>query len=95
MYHDCDDDGECAAGGRLAEILRLMQADGVAVTVSRWFGGVLLGPSRFRLINNCARRLLEERARDCIMGGTLSQGSREGGEGGNAESHGRPSSKKR
>ena len=45
-YHDCDDDGETAAGSRLAEILRLMGASGVAVIVSRWFGGTLLGTSR-------------------------------------------------
>lgn len=33
---------------------------GVVVVVSRWFGGVLLGPSRFSHINNTARRLLVE-----------------------------------
>jgi putative IMPACT (imprinted ancient) family translation regulator len=43
VYHDCDDDGETAAGARLAEVLRLMPADGVAVIVSRYFGGVKLG----------------------------------------------------
>lgn len=32
----------------------------MVVVVSRWFGGVLLGPSRFTLINNTARALLEE-----------------------------------
>lgn len=42
-HHDCDDDGETAAGGRLAELLRLMPADGVAVVVTRHFGGILLG----------------------------------------------------
>ena len=59
-HHDFDDDGEDAAGGRVAELLRLMGADGVAVIVSRWFGGILLGPDRFKLINNAARRLLED-----------------------------------
>ena len=48
------------------QILRLMGADGVAVIVTRWFGGTLLGPDRFRLINNCARRMLEIQAPDCI-----------------------------
>ncbi len=43
MYHDCDDDGEKAAGSRLAELLRLMKQDGIAVIVSRYFGGTLLG----------------------------------------------------
>ena len=60
IFHDCDDDGESAAGGRLAELLRLMGVSGVAVIVSRWFGGVLLGADRFKLINNCARALLEQ-----------------------------------
>jgi hypothetical protein len=45
-YHDCDDDGETAAGGRLGEILRIMGVSGVAVIVSRWFGGTLLGAHR-------------------------------------------------
>lgn len=60
VYHDNDDDGECAAGGRLAEMIRLMGIDGVAVIVSRWFGGILLGPDRFKFICNSARNLLED-----------------------------------
>jgi putative IMPACT (imprinted ancient) family translation regulator len=32
----------------------------VVVVVSRWFGGVLLGPARFTHINNAARELLEQ-----------------------------------
>ena len=60
IYHDNDDDGEDAAGGRLAELLRLMGADGVVIIVSRWFGGTLLGPDRFKFISNAARRLLED-----------------------------------
>lgn len=60
VYHDCDDDGECAAGTRMAEMMRLMGVTGVAVIVTRWYGGVKLGPDRFKLISNCARQLLEE-----------------------------------
>ncbi|KAI8465318.1 MAG: impact-like protein [Monoraphidium minutum] len=55
---DCDDDGEAAAGGRLLHLLQLAKAEDVVVVVSRWFGGILLGPSRFALISNCARALL-------------------------------------
>jgi putative IMPACT (imprinted ancient) family translation regulator len=33
---------------------------GIAVIVSRWFGGTKLGPDRFKLILNSARQLLEE-----------------------------------
>jgi hypothetical protein len=60
VYHDCDDDGETAAAGRVAEMIRLMGIDGVAVIVSRWFGGILLGPDRFKFICNAARTLLED-----------------------------------
>lgn len=60
VYHDCDDDGETAAAGRVAEMIRLMGVDGVAIIVSRWFGGVLLGPDRFKFICNSARNLLED-----------------------------------
>lgn len=61
IHHDCDDDGETAAGGRLAEMIRLMQLKkGVAVIVSRWFGGTLLGPDRFKFICKVARNVLEE-----------------------------------
>jgi hypothetical protein len=57
-YHDYDDDGETAAGGRLAEVMRLMKAENVAVMVTRWYGGILLGPDRFKFINNAGRELL-------------------------------------
>jgi hypothetical protein len=59
VHHDCDDDGENAAGGRLAETIRLMNVEGAAVVVTRWYGGILLGPDRFKYINNAARKLLE------------------------------------
>jgi hypothetical protein len=57
-YQDCDDDGETAAGGRLLHLMQLMDAWGVMVVVTRWYGGVLLGPDRFRLINTTARDAL-------------------------------------
>jgi hypothetical protein len=56
---DCDDDGEALAGGRLAHMLAAARVDGgVVIVVSRWFGGVLLGPARFGIINNTARDAL-------------------------------------
>jgi hypothetical protein len=59
-HSDYDDDGETAAGGRLAEMIRLMGCENVGVIVTRWFGGILLGPIRFKYICNVARDLLEE-----------------------------------
>ncbi|KAI5062067.1 hypothetical protein GOP47_0022606 [Adiantum capillus-veneris] len=58
VLQDCDDDGETAAGGRLLHLLQIIDAINVVVVVSRWFGGILLGPDRFKHINNAARSLL-------------------------------------
>jgi hypothetical protein len=55
---DCDDDGETAAGGRLLHLMQLMDVWNVIVVVTRWYGGVKLGPDRFRLINQAAREAL-------------------------------------
>ncbi|XP_046687602.1 LOW QUALITY PROTEIN: protein IMPACT-like [Homalodisca vitripennis] len=54
MAQDCEDDGENAAGSRLLHLLQTMGAMNVMVVVSRWYGGVHLGPDRFRHINNCS-----------------------------------------
>ena len=55
VIRDCDDDGERAAGAKVLGVLEAMKAAGVLVIVSRWFGGTLLGPERFRIIARCAR----------------------------------------
>ena len=55
---DCDDDREHGAGGRLLHLLQFSGAEGVAVVVTRWYGGIQLGPDRFKHINNVARTLL-------------------------------------
>ncbi|KAL8936754.1 MAG: hypothetical protein Q9211_004031 [Gyalolechia sp. 1 TL-2023] len=55
VYQDCDDDGEAAAGGRLLKLLQMMDVWNVLVVVSRWYGGVKLGPARFGIINAAAR----------------------------------------
>eukprot|EP01025_Chloroclados_australasicus_P011350 TRINITY_DN14908_c3_g1_i1.p1 TRINITY_DN14908_c3_g1~~TRINITY_DN14908_c3_g1_i1.p1 ORF type:complete len:314 (+),score=39.07 TRINITY_DN14908_c3_g1_i1:101-1042(+) len=60
FIQDFDDDGETAAGGRMLHMLQAANVRDAVVVVSRWFGGVLLGPSRFSCINNTARQLLEQ-----------------------------------
>ena len=54
----CDDDGESAAGQRLLHLLHQLHVHNAVVVVSRWYGGIKLGPDRFKLINNAARDLL-------------------------------------
>ncbi|KDN52272.1 ribosomal protein S5 domain 2-like protein [Tilletiaria anomala UBC 951] len=59
MQRDCDDDGETTAGGRLAHLLQILNVENVLVVVTRWFGGIHLGPNRFKHINRAARDALE------------------------------------
>ncbi|KAJ1914827.1 hypothetical protein H4219_004615 [Mycoemilia scoparia] len=72
ISQDCDDDGETAAGSRLLHLLQLLEVKNVMVVVSRWYGGVKLGPDRFKHINNAARQAL-------IVSGHLSNESGSGG----------------
>lgn len=39
---------------------QILDVRNVMVVVSRWYGGILLGPDRFKHINNCARNILVE-----------------------------------
>jgi hypothetical protein len=66
-YQDCDDDGETAAGSRMLHLMQLMDVWDVMVVVTRWYGGVLLGPDRFRIINTAAREAL-------LLGGFAREG---------------------
>ncbi|KAG2444222.1 hypothetical protein HYH02_009160 [Chlamydomonas schloesseri] len=74
FVQDYDDDGETAAGGRLLHLLQAADVRNVVVVVSRWFGGVLMGPGRFTAINNTARMLLEQMGLVAAPGGAAGAG---------------------
>ncbi|KAK0491501.1 ribosomal protein S5 domain 2-type protein [Armillaria novae-zelandiae] len=67
LHQDNDDDGETAAGGRLSHLLQILvrtqvihgDINNVLVIVTRYFGGIHLGPDRFKHINQAARNALE------------------------------------
>ena len=59
MLQDCDDDGETHAGSRMLHLLEILDGQNVLVVVSRWYGGIQLGPDRFKHINNAARQVME------------------------------------
>lgn len=71
IVQDCDDDGEQAAGGRLLSLLQILNVVNVMVVVTRWYGGIQLGPARFKHINNAARDSL-------VKGGFVNDGSESG-----------------
>ncbi|XP_023020366.2 protein IMPACT-B [Leptinotarsa decemlineata] len=60
ILQDCDDDGENRASSRLLELIQTMKLCDVMVVVSRWYGGIQLGPDRFRHITNAARQAFLE-----------------------------------
>ncbi|KIM74993.1 hypothetical protein PILCRDRAFT_79509 [Piloderma croceum F 1598] len=59
LHQDNDDNGETAAGGRLAHLLQILEVSNCLVIVTRYFGGIHLGPDRFKHINQAARNALE------------------------------------
>ena len=59
FLQDCDDDGETHAGSRMLHLLEILECQNILVVVSRWYGGIQLGPDRFKHINNAARNVLE------------------------------------
>ncbi|GAA5934515.1 hypothetical protein JCM3775_000378 [Rhodotorula graminis] len=62
---DCD--GEPPAGKNLLELLHKLNVEDVLVVVTRWYGGVPMGPDRFRVINAVGKDAL-------ALGGFLSHG---------------------
>ncbi|ROV95478.1 hypothetical protein VPNG_08898 [Cytospora leucostoma] len=57
------DDGETGAGDLLLRILRETNTVDTLVVMTRWYGGVMLGPDRWRLMRNVVTSALSERLR--------------------------------
>ncbi|KAI1816569.1 hypothetical protein GGS20DRAFT_215455 [Poronia punctata] len=57
------DDGETGCGSFLIQNMREMDAVDTLVVMSRWYGGIMLGPDRWRIMRNCLRDALSERLR--------------------------------
>ncbi|KAI0062428.1 ribosomal protein S5 domain 2-like protein [Artomyces pyxidatus] len=52
-----EDDGESWAGGRVLKIMKAEAVMDAVVVVSRWYGGIMLGPIRFTHMEDCAREV--------------------------------------
>lgn len=53
-----EDDGEKYGAKEIAKAIKIFGATDVLVIVSRWYGGTMLGPARFRHIEECAKAAL-------------------------------------
>ncbi|KAK3349961.1 hypothetical protein B0T25DRAFT_457784 [Lasiosphaeria hispida] len=67
------DDGETGCGDLMLRVMREAGAVDTMVVLTRWFGGVFLGPDRWRLMRNCVSGALSERLRrsgaEVVLGG--------------------------
>ncbi|KAK5625902.1 hypothetical protein RRF57_001618 [Xylaria bambusicola] len=57
------DDGESGCGSFLIKTMQEMNAVDTLVVMTRWYGGIMLGPDRWRIMRNCLADALSERLR--------------------------------
>ncbi|KAI1099968.1 hypothetical protein F4804DRAFT_63355 [Jackrogersella minutella] len=57
------DDGEGGCGDFLLKNMRETNAVDTLVVMTRWYGGIMLGPDRWRIMRNCLKDALSERLR--------------------------------
>jgi hypothetical protein len=63
IIEDSDDDGESGAGRHILSQLREAKAENVLVVMTRWYGGVMLGPRRWTIMTSVVRDALAQRLR--------------------------------
>lgn len=57
------DDGESGCGDFLLKNMRETNAVDTLVVMTRWYGGIMLGPDRWRIMRDCLKDALAERLR--------------------------------
>ncbi|KZZ97520.1 Ribosomal protein S5 domain 2-type fold protein [Moelleriella libera RCEF 2490] len=63
------DDGESGCGKFLLGIMREADVTNTLVVLTRWYGGVMLGPDRWRLMRECVNDALSSRRRTSTLSG--------------------------
>ncbi|KAI5917356.1 hypothetical protein F4810DRAFT_50013 [Camillea tinctor] len=63
IKEDSFDDGETGCGDFLLKNMRETNAVDTLVVMTRWYGGVMLGPDRWRIMRDCLKDALAERLR--------------------------------
>jgi hypothetical protein len=67
---DCNDDGESGGGRHILGLLQSSDVCGVLLVVTRWYGGIMLGVDRWRIMSQVCRDALSQRLR---VAGVLGQ----------------------
>ncbi|QSZ30364.1 hypothetical protein DSL72_004887 [Monilinia vaccinii-corymbosi] len=63
IIEDCNDDGESGGGKHILGVLQNNDKVGVLLVVSRWYGGVMLGHDRWRIMTQVSNDALSQRLR--------------------------------
>ncbi|KAB8289716.1 hypothetical protein EYC80_010627 [Monilinia laxa] len=63
IIEDWNDDGESGGGKHILGVLQNNDIVGVLLVVSRWYGGVMLGPDRWRIMTQVSNDALSQRSR--------------------------------
>ncbi|KAJ3467447.1 hypothetical protein MRS44_005011 [Fusarium solani] len=63
------DDGESGCGNFLLQQLRELDISNTLVVLTRWYGGVMLGPDRWRLMRECLNDALSSQKRISSLNG--------------------------
>lgn len=63
------DDGESGCGKFTLELMREAKITNMIVVLTRWFGGVMLGPDRWRLMRECVNDALSAQRRTVTLSG--------------------------
>ncbi|PQE25890.1 hypothetical protein CJF30_00000603 [Rutstroemia sp. NJR-2017a BBW] len=63
IIEESNDDGESGGGRHLLSILKSNNILGVLLVVTRWYGGIMLGPDRWRIMTQVSNEALAQRLR--------------------------------
>ncbi|EHL03157.1 putative protein IMPACT [Glarea lozoyensis 74030] len=63
INESCSDDGESGGGRHILKILQDSNLTNVLLVVTRWYGGIMLGPDRWRIMSDVSRDALSQRLR--------------------------------
>lgn len=64
VYEEANDNGEPPAAQRILFMLKQQNIEDVVIVVTRWYGGVKMGPKRFQAIDQVASEALSLLSRE-------------------------------
>lgn len=63
VIEEVNDDGESGGGRHVLGVMQSSDVVGMLLVVTRWYGGVMLGPDRWRIMSQVSRDALSQRLR--------------------------------